>query len=151
MKKHYFLLWKKETASFRYFYHEIIFYSAEVFDFSINSKFQWNIFEHFFWTWTQIKHQRSNIWIKKQPFISGSAVQRGFGSKVTGLQFHRCFILYWCFEDFGHIFPICFCKTSHNLICKEFAILKNIKLAKILEVGKISSYVTSLSTLFREW
>ena len=105
----------------------------------------------YFWTWTQIKHQRSNIWIKKQPFISESAVQRGFGSKVTGLQFHRCFILYWCFEHFGHIFPICFWKTSHHLICKEFAILKNIKLAKILEVGKISSCVTSLSTLFREW
>ena len=52
------------------------------------------------------------------------------------------------FEDFGHIFLTCFC---HNLICNKFAMLKNKKLTEILEVRKLSSYVISLSTLFRKW
>ena len=43
MKKH-FLLWTKETAFFPYFYHKIIFYSAELFEFAFNFKFYWNIF-----------------------------------------------------------------------------------------------------------
>ena len=38
-----------------------------------------------------------------------------------------------------------FCRTSHNLVCNNFAIYK--KLAKVLEVGKFSSYVT-VSTFF---
>ena len=41
-----------------------------------------------------------------------------------------------------------FCRTSHNLICNKFAILKNKKLTKILEVGKFSSYVTSYQPFF---
>ena len=44
MKKHYFLLWTKETAFFPYFYHGIIFYSAELFDCAVNFKFYLNIF-----------------------------------------------------------------------------------------------------------
>ena len=53
---------------------------------------------------------------KKQPHIFGAAVERCFGSKLSGLQ------LYFtgAFEDFGHIFPTCF---------QEFT--------KILKVGKI--------------
>ena len=47
------------------------------------------------------------------------------------------------FADFGHIFPTCF--------LQNFSYLKNKKLTIILEVGKFSSYVTSLSTLFRKW
>ena len=43
MKKHYFLFWTKETAFFPYFCHEIIFYSAELFDCAINFKFCLNI------------------------------------------------------------------------------------------------------------
>ena len=97
MRKH-FLLWTKETAFFGYFYHGIIFYSAELFDCAVNFKFYLNIF--IFLNMTQIKHQKSNIWIKKQPLTSGSVVQRGFGSKVSGLQFHRCFMLYGCFWGF---------------------------------------------------
>ena len=99
MKKHYFLLWTKETLCFPYFYCEIVFYSAELFHCGVNFKFYKNIFI-FLNINTNQKHQRSNIWIKKQPLISGSAVQRGFGSKVSGLQFHRCFILYECFWGF---------------------------------------------------
>ena len=100
MKKH-FLLCTKETVFFPYFYHEITFYSAELFDSVVHFKFYLNIsvFKQ-----TQIKHQGSNFRIKKQPLISGSAVQRGFGSKVSDLQFCRCFIL---FEDFGHICSTC--------------------------------------------
>ena len=44
MRKHYFLLWTKETAFFPYFYHGIIFYSAELFDCAVNFKFYLNIF-----------------------------------------------------------------------------------------------------------
>ena len=44
MRKHYFLLWMKETAFFPYFYHGIIFYNAELFDCAIKFKFYLNIF-----------------------------------------------------------------------------------------------------------
>ena len=44
MEKH-FLLWTKETAIFPYFYYEIIFYSAELFDCAVNFKFYLNIFK----------------------------------------------------------------------------------------------------------
>ena len=44
MRKHYFLLWTKETALFPYFYHGIIFYSAELFDYAVSFKFYLNIF-----------------------------------------------------------------------------------------------------------
>ena len=84
---------------------------------------------------TQIQPQRSNIWIKKQPFISRSAVQKGFGRKVSGLQFHWCFILYECFWGFcSHFSDLFFCRTSHNLIYNTFAILRNKKLTEILEI-----------------
>ena len=43
MKKHYFLLWKKETTFFSYFYNEIIFYGGELFDLAV-IKFYLNIF-----------------------------------------------------------------------------------------------------------
>ena len=41
MEKHYFLLW---TAFFPYFYHKVIFYSAELFDPAVNFKFYLDIF-----------------------------------------------------------------------------------------------------------
>ena len=44
MRKHDFLLWAKEKAFFPYFYHEIIFYSAELFVCAVNFKFYLNIF-----------------------------------------------------------------------------------------------------------
>ena len=44
MKKHSFLLWLRETALIPYFYHEIIFYSAELFDCAVIVKFYLNIF-----------------------------------------------------------------------------------------------------------
>ena len=80
MRKHYFLLWMKETAFFLYFYHGIIFYSAELFGCAVNFKFYLNIL--IFLNIRQIKHQRSNIWIKKQPLILGSVVQRGFAKQL---------------------------------------------------------------------
>ena len=99
MRKQYFLLWTKEIVFFPYFNHGIISYSAELFDCTVNFKFYLNIFIIF-----KHKHKSNikgcNIWIKKQPLISGSAVQRGFGSKVSSLQFHRCFIFYECFWGF---------------------------------------------------
>ena len=44
IKTHYFLLLTKETGFFPYFYHGIIFYSAELFDCAVNFKFNLNIF-----------------------------------------------------------------------------------------------------------
>ena len=41
MKKYYFPLWTKETAFFTYFYHGVIFYSAELFDCAVNFNFTW--------------------------------------------------------------------------------------------------------------
>ena len=54
------------------------------------------------------------------------------------------------FDDFGHVFWTCFCRTSHNVTCNKFAILKNKRLTKILQAEKLSSYVISLSTRFRK-
>ena len=78
-------------------------------------------------------------------------LQRRFVSKVSGLQFHRRFILYRCFLI--TFFRPIFCRTSHNLICNKSAILKNKKLTKILKVGRLRniiintfSQVTKLST-----
>ena len=44
MRKHYFLLWTKETAFSPYFYNGILFYSAKLFDCVVNFKFYVNIF-----------------------------------------------------------------------------------------------------------
>ena len=74
----------------------------------------------------------------------GISVQRGCGSKVSGLQFHRCYPLRMFLRILDTFSRPIFCRTSHNLICNKFAILKN----KILDVGKFSSYVyTVLLTL----
>ena len=54
------------------------------------------------------------------------------------------------FRTFKAFFRTALCRTFHNLICNKFVILKNKKLTKILEVGKFSLYVTSLSKLFRK-
>ena len=47
--------------------------------------------------------------------------------------------------NFTGVFDVFFCRTSHKIICNKFAILKNKKLTKILEVGKFSSYVRTVS------
>ena len=44
VKEHCFLLCTKETALSPHFYHEIIFYSAKLFDWAVNFKFYLNIF-----------------------------------------------------------------------------------------------------------
>ena len=133
--QHYFLLWSKETVFFSYFYHEIIFSSAELFDCTVKFKFYLNILvflnintnhaskeQYLNWKWS-VRLAISQVFYPLPVF---------FRILVTFFQPH-------------------FCRTSHNLICNKFAILKNINFTKILEVGKFSSYVTSLPTTFREW
>ena len=44
MRKHYFLLWTKETAVFPCIYHGVIFCSAKLFDCAVNFKLYLNIF-----------------------------------------------------------------------------------------------------------
>ena len=59
-----------------------------------------NFIEHLYICKHQYKYQRSNTWIEKQPLISESAVQKDFGTKVSGLQFHWRFIFYGRFWGF---------------------------------------------------
>ena len=114
MRKQYFLLWKKETAFFPFLYHGIIFYSAELLDCAINFKFYLNIF-----IFLQHKHKSG---IKgDQPYKETLEV------KYQACNFAGVLSFASVFEDFGHIFLTCFCRTSHNLICNKFAILRNKK------------------------
>ena len=71
-KKKLVSIMDKKTTFFTYFYHGIIFHSAELFDCAVNFKF-----------YLQIKHQRSNILIKKQPLILGSVVRKDFAKAVA--------------------------------------------------------------------
>ena len=92
MRKHYFLYYFLHFLYFfPYFYHGIIFFSAELFACTANFKFYLNIF--IFFNINTNQTSKEQCLIKKQPVISG----RGFGCKVSGLQFHRSFILYGCF------------------------------------------------------
>ena len=129
-------------------YHGIIFYSAELFDCAVNFKFYLNIFI-FLNINTNIKgaifELRSSNLFRNQPYKEHLEV-KGKTCFFTDVWFFTDI-----FEDFGHIFPFCSCRTSHNLISNKFVIFKNKKLTKILEVRKFSSNVTSLSTLFRKW
>ena len=135
MRKHYFLLWTKETAFFPYFYHRITFYSAELFDCAVNFKFYLNIFillkyKHKSNTKEAIFDLRSSHFFWYQPYkevLEINCQACNFTSVLSSTS---------VFEDFGHIFPTCFFRTSHNLICNKFAILKNKKLTKILEIGQ---------------
>ena len=104
MKKHYFLLWAKETAFFfPYFYHEIIFYSAELFDCAVNFKI---LFEHPY----IFKHKdksnikgavfelRSSHLFRDQPYKEVLEVKCQV-SNFTGI-----LSFLGVFENFGHIF-----------------------------------------------
>ena len=122
MRKHYFLLWMKKTAFSPYFYHGTIFCSAELFHCAANFKFYLN----FFIFLNIITNQTSKEQYLNYETVKGSTIQRGFGRKVSGLQFHRGFILYECFWGFwSHFSEPVFCRSSHNLICNKLAILKN--------------------------
>ena len=44
MRKRYFLFMDEKNSVFPYFYHGIIFYSAELFDCAVNFKFYLKIF-----------------------------------------------------------------------------------------------------------
>ena len=73
---------ERNSVFFPYFYHGNIFYSAELFECAVNFKFYLNIFI-FLNIHTNQTSKESNIWIKRQPLISGSAVQRGFPEAVA--------------------------------------------------------------------
>ena len=106
IKKHCFLLWTKETASFPYFYHENFFNSVELFDCKASFKFYFSIY---IFLNINVNHTSKEQYLNK--LISGSTVQNGVGSKVSGLQFHRSFILYGCFLGFWSRFSDLFLKT----------------------------------------
>ena len=128
MKKHYFLLWTKETAFFPYFHHEIIFYSAELFDCAVNY-----IFQH---------KNKSNI--EGAIFeLRSSHLFRNQPCKEI-LEF-KCQIalVFYPSRAFLRILVTFFrpvlCRICHNLNCNKFAIIKNKNLTKILKVVKFSS------------
>ena len=128
MKKHSFLLWTKETAFFPYFYHEIIFYSTELFDCAVNY-----IFQH---------KNKSNI--EGAIFeLRSSHLFRNQPCKEI-LEF-KCQIalVFYPSRAFLRILVTFFrpvlCRISHPLNCNKFAIIKNKNLTKILKVVKFSS------------
>ena len=144
MKKHYFLLWTKETAFFPYFYHGIIFYSAELFDCAVNFKFYLNIciFKH--------KHKsnikgaifelRSSHLFRDQPYKEVLEVKcqacsftgvLSFKSVFEQLCSQRIWGWGWFLRILVTFFRLVFSRISHNLICNNFAILENKMLTKI--------------------
>ena len=96
MRKHFFLLWTKEILFFSYFYHGIIFYSAELFDSAVN-------FKH--------KH-KSNIKGAMFEFRSSHLFQgqsyKEVGVKCPACNFTGVLSFTSVFEDLGHIFPTYF-------------------------------------------
>ena len=123
MKKH-FLLWRKETSFFPYFYHTLIFYSAELFDSAVKSFKDLYLFKY--------KHKsnirgaifqlRSSHLFRDQPYKEVLEV------KCQACNFTGVLYFTGVFEDFGHIFPTCFLQNLSYLICNKFAMLKNKKL-----------------------
>ena len=94
MKKHYFLLWRKETAFFSYLHYEIIFCCAELFKCVFNFKFCQKIF-----TFLNInRNQTSKEWDLN--FIRSSHFfweQRCSGSNLSGLQLYGRFWGFWSY------------------------------------------------------
>ena len=72
-KKHYFLLWTKEMAFFPYFYHEIIFYSAELSDCAVNFKFYLNVFYIFKHNTNQISKEQCLNCVKSSDLFWGNS------------------------------------------------------------------------------
>ena len=102
MRKHYFLLWTKETAFFSYFYHGIIFYSVELFQCAVNFKFYLNMFIFLIINKGAIFQLRSSHLYWGQPYKEVLEVTCQ-ACKFTGvLSFTGVF------EDFEDIFPTCF-------------------------------------------
>ena len=103
MKKLCFLLGIKEIAFFSYFYHEIISYSAELFDCELNFKFFLDIFK------SNIKGAifglGSSHVFRDQPYTEVLEV------KYQSCNFTSVLSFKGVFGDFGHIFPTCFCRT----------------------------------------
>ena len=126
---------ERNNIFFPYFYDEIW-----LFDCTVNFKFYLSNF--IFLNINTNQNGRSNIWIKKQLLILGSVVQRGFGSKVPGLQFHRCFILYRCFWWFLSHF------SSIWVNFKKFYVLLTSLLVPLLALGSKS---TSLRAGIHMW
>ena len=106
MRKHYFLLWTKEPALFSYFYHEIIFYSIELFDCAVNFKFYLNIVIFLSKRKSDIKgaifELRSSHLFWDQPYKEVLKVNCQACNIIGVLSFTTVF------EDLGHIFPTCF-------------------------------------------
>ena len=139
----------KEKAFFPYFYYVIIFYSAEPFDCALNFKFYKNIFIFLNINKNQTsKEQYLNY--QAATYFEISRTKRFWKQSVRPAVSQVFYILQVLLRIVVTFFRPDFCRTSHNLICSKFAILKNKKLTKLLEVGKFSSYVTLLSTLFRK-
>ena len=136
LRKHYFLLWMKEKSIFSLF-------------------LPWNYFLQCWaiWLCSQLyilvlhlyifKHKhKSNIKgaifiLKSSHLFRDQPYKEVLEVKCQACNFTGVLLFTSVFEDFNHIFPTCFFhRTSHNLICNKFAILKNKKLTKIFEIRK---------------
>ena len=124
MRKHYFLLWTKETAFFPYFYHGIIFYSAELFDCAVNFKFYLNIF--IFLNINTSQTSKAIIELRSSHLFWDQPYKEFLEVKCQACNFTGVLSFTSVFEDFGHIFPTCFLQNFlSNLICNKLTILKN--------------------------
>ena len=151
MKKHYFILLTKETAFFfLIFTNEIIFYSAKLFVCAVNFKFYLIIFIFLNINTNQTsKDQYLNQ--EAVTYFGMSRTKRFWKYSVRPAISQLFYPLRMFLKILVTFFRPVFWRTFQNLICYKFAILKNKKFAQILEVGKFSSFVTSLSTLFHKW
>ena len=129
MRKHYFLLWTKETAFFPYFHHGIIFYSAELFDCAVNFKFYMNIFVFLNINTNQTSKQQY-LNLEAVIYFGISRTKRFWKKSVrptVSQVFYPLRVFLRILVTFSR--PV-FCRTSRNLICNKFAILKNRKILK---------------------
>ena len=116
MKKH-FLLCTKETVFFPYFYHEITFYSAELFDSVVHFKFYLNISmflnKHKSNIKEAISELRSSHLFRDQLYKEVLEVKCQICNFAGVLSFLRILVTF-----VRHVL----CRTSHNLVCNKFAI-----------------------------
>ena len=127
MKKHCSLIYAKGAVFSPYFYLKIIFYSAKQFDCVVNFKYKLNIFFIF-----KYKHKlniKGVIFeLRRSHLFRNQPYKEVFEVNCEGCNFPGILSFTGVFEDFGRIFPTCFYRTSHNLICNKSAILQNKRL-----------------------
>ena len=104
MKKRYFYYRGKKMCFFSCLHHEIIFYSAELFDSAFNFKLSWNIFMFLNVITNQASKEQGFNFIRGCHLFREQPLEKVYRSKVSGLQlYYKMNSFTGAFEDFGHI------------------------------------------------